>query len=143
MINKIALIGRLGGDPDLRHLENGTAVCKFSLATSESYKDKNEEWQQKTEWHTVIVWRDLAERAAKNLKKGGLSYVEGKMTYRKYTDKDGIERYASEVVADNVRSLEAKEPATQEQPAQPAQPQRQPAATHVTPPTPAGDDLPF
>lgn len=142
MINKITLIGRLGGDPDLRLLENGTAVCKFSLATSESYKDKNEEWQQKTEWHTVIVWRDLAERAAKNLKKGGLAYIEGKMTYRKYTDKEGTERYASEVVADNVRSLEAKEPATQEHPAQQAQPQPKQTTASVTAPTP-GDDLPF
>lgn len=142
MINKIILIGRLGGDPDLRHLENGAAVCKFSLATSENYKDKNGEWQQLTQWHTVIVWRDLAERAAKNLKKGALAYVEGKMTYRKYTDKDGVERHASEVVADNVRSLEAKEPATQEQVAPQAQPQKQQTTTHVTAPT-SGDDLPF
>ncbi|MEY3194318.1 MAG: hypothetical protein RIQ78_415, partial [Bacteroidota bacterium] len=70
MINKVTLIGNLGGDPEVRHLDNGTAVGRFSLATNENYRDKDGNWQKITEWHNVTVWRDLAERAEKQLKKG-------------------------------------------------------------------------
>lgn len=143
MINKVTLIGRLGADPELRHLENGTAVCKFSIATSENYKDKNDKWQQKTEWHTVIVWRDLAERVGKNAHKGGLVYVEGKITYRKYADKDNFDRYVTEIVADVVRALESKQEQEQDQPQQQAVPvQPKPNAVQVEIPIET-DDLPF
>lgn len=143
MINKVTLIGRLGGDPELRHLENGTAVCKFSLATSENYKDKSDQWQQKTEWHTVIVWRDLAERVGKNAHKGGLVYVEGKITYRKYADKYGVDRFTTEIVADVVRALESKSEQAQTQPQQQAAPAQQRSnAVQVEMPLEA-DDLPF
>lgn len=143
MINKVTLIGRLGADPELRHLENGTSVCKFSLATSENYKDKNDQWQQKTEWHTVIVWRDLADRVSKNAHKGGLVYVEGKITHRKYADKDGIDRFTTEIVADVVRSLESKQEQAQDQPQQQAaQVQPKPNAVQVEMPVET-DDLPF
>lgn len=109
MINKVLLIGNLGRDPEVRRLESGVAVAKFSLATNESYKDKSGEWQTLTEWHNIIAWRGLAERVERELKKGKLAYVEGKLTHRKYQDKDGNERYTTEVVANVVRLLERRE----------------------------------
>lgn len=109
MINKVTLIGFLGADPEIRTLENGTQVGRFSLATNESWKDKDGEWQTATEWHNVVVWRDLAERAGKNLKKGSLCYVEGKLSHRKYTDQQGQEKSVTDIVANNFRGLEKKE----------------------------------
>lgn len=109
MVNKVTLIGNLGRDPEVRHLENGSMVGKFPVATNESYRDKNGDWQTMTEWHDVVVWRSLAERAEKSLKKGSLVYVEGKLTHRKYQDKDGIERYITEVVANTIKPLERRE----------------------------------
>lgn len=108
MINKVTLIGNLGGDPEIRTLDNGTAVGRFSLATNESYKDKDGNWQNLTEWHNIVVWRELAERA-KQLKKGTLVYVEGKISYRKYTDKDGVEKSVTDIVAASFRQLEKRE----------------------------------
>ncbi len=109
MVNKVILIGNLGKDPEVRYLENNVAVARFSLATNENYKDKSGEWQKVTEWHDIVVWRYLAERAEKYLKKGMQVYVEGKLTHRKYTDKDGVERYATDVVANTFHILEKKE----------------------------------
>jgi len=109
MINEVTLIGHLGADPEVRRLENGTAVGRFSLATNESYKDKDGNWQTTTEWHNVVVWRDQAERAETVLKKGALCFVSGKISYRKYTDKDGVERQVTDIVADRFRLLEKKE----------------------------------
>ncbi|MEO6759539.1 MAG: single-stranded DNA-binding protein [Saprospiraceae bacterium] len=109
MINKVTLIGHLGGDPEIRHLENGNSVGSFSLATNENYKDKDGNWQTRTEWHNVVVWREDADRAEKMLKKGMMAFVEGKISYRKYTDKDGIERKTTDVVANTFRSLEKRE----------------------------------
>lgn len=109
MINKVTLIGNLGKDPEVRHLENGSVVAKFAVATNENYRDKNNEWQTITEWHDVVAWRQLAERAERDLKKGGMVYVEGKLTHRKWQDKDGNDRYNTEIVANVVRSLERKE----------------------------------
>jgi single-strand DNA-binding protein len=106
MLNRVTLVGHLGKDAEVRRLENGTAVGKFSIATTESYKDANNEWQNLTEWHDIVVWRSQAEQAEKNLKKGSLVYLEGKLTHRKYTDKNGIDRYATEVVAAIVKNLE-------------------------------------
>lgn len=111
MINKVFLIGNLGRDPEVRRLESGVAVAKFSLATNENYKDKNGEWQTLTEWHDVVAWRGLAERVERELKKGKLAYVEGKLTHRKYQDKDGNDRYITEVLANVVRLLERRESA--------------------------------
>jgi single-strand DNA-binding protein len=108
MINKVTLIGNLGADPEVRTLENGTAVGRFSLATNENYKDKDGNWQTQTEWHNIIVWRDLAERS-KMLKKGSPVYVEGKISYRKYTDKDGVEKNLTDIVANTFRLLEKRE----------------------------------
>jgi single-strand DNA-binding protein len=109
MINKVTLIGNVGQDPDIRTLENGTQVGRFSVATNESFKDKSGEWQTQTEWHNVVVWRELAERAAQNVKKGLTVYVEGKIQSRKYTDKEGIERVGVDILASTFRSLEKKE----------------------------------
>ncbi|MEL6924116.1 MAG: single-stranded DNA-binding protein [Bacteroidota bacterium] len=109
MINKVTLIGNLGRDPEIRRLENGGVVGKFPVATNENYKDKNGEWQSQTEWHDVVVWNALAESAERNLKKGKLVYVEGKLTHRKYTDKNNIERYITEVRALTFRMLERRE----------------------------------
>lgn len=109
MVNKVILIGNLGKDPEVRHLESGASVAKFPVATNESYRTKDGDWQQLTEWHDVVAWRYLAEKAEKDFKKGKLVYVEGKLTHRKWQDKDGIERYTTEVVASNLRLLERRD----------------------------------
>lgn len=109
MINKVTLIGNLGSDPEVRHLESGTVVAKFSVATNENYKDKSGEWQKITQWHDVVAWRGLAEYSERSLKKGSLAYVEGKLTHRKWQDKEGNDRYTTEVVANSLRSLERRE----------------------------------
>ncbi len=105
MVNKVTLIGRLGSDPEMRTLENGTPLGRFSIATSESYRDRNGEWQDQTEWHDVVVWRNAAERAQRSLTKGMLVYIEGKLTHRKWQDKDGNNRKTTEVVANYFRQL--------------------------------------
>src|SRR5690606_19383361 len=109
MLNKIMLIGNLGNDPEIRHLEGNVTVARFSIATNENYRDKNGDWQTSTEWHTVVAWRALAERVEKQLKKGTLIFVEGKLTHRKYQDKDNNDRYVTEVVANTIRILEKRE----------------------------------
>ena len=105
-MNRVTLIGNLGRDPEVRRLENGTPVSKFSIATTEGYKDTNGEWQNQTEWHDIVVWRAQAELVEKTLKKGSAVYIEGKLTHRKYMDKTNIERTATEIVASVVRGLE-------------------------------------
>lgn len=109
MVNKVTLIGYLGADPEIRRIENGAAVARIRLATSESYKDSTGNWQNKSEWHTVIAWRELAERAEANLKKGALLYVEGKLTTRDWTDQNNVKRSSTEVVASYMRPLSARE----------------------------------
>lgn len=109
MINKVTLIGHLGKDPEIRHLEGGVSVVKFTLATNESYRDKSGEWQTLTEWHDIVAWRLLAEKAAKDFHKGSLVYVEGKITHRKWQDKEGQDRYSTEIVANTLRGLDKKE----------------------------------
>jgi single-strand DNA-binding protein len=106
MINKVTLIGNLGKDPEVRTFDNGSKVARFSLATNESYQDKAGEWQTNTEWHNVVCWRGLADRAERQLKKGSLVYVEGKITYRKWSDSEGKERYSTDIVAAIFRSLD-------------------------------------
>ena len=105
-VNKVILIGNLGKDPEVRHLENGTAVANFSMATSESYKDRTSgEKKTITEWHNIVLWRGLAEVAEKYLKKGDQVYIEGKLKTRTWDDKDGNTRYTTEVVGDNMTML--------------------------------------
>lgn len=109
MVNKVMLIGNLGRDPEVRHLENGSSVAKFSIATNERYKDKAGEYQTITEWHDIIMWRQLALLAEKLLNKGKLVYIEGKLTTRKWQDANGQDRRTTEVVANNFQILEKKE----------------------------------
>lgn len=105
-LNKVILIGHLGKDPDTRHLSNGDAVCNITLATSESWKDKNSgEKKEATEWHKIVFFRRLAEIAGQYLKKGSLVYVEGKLTTRKWQDKEGQDRYTTEITADTMKML--------------------------------------
>lgn len=152
MLNRVTFIGNLGKDPEVRRLENGAAVAKFSLATNESYKDKNGEWQKITEWHDIVCWRALAERAESQLKKGALTYVEGKLTHRKYQDKDGNDRYITEVVANTFRLLEKRENSgtyNTNMPTAENMPANNTASTNTAAPAPekvseaADDDLPF
>ncbi len=109
MINKVTLVGNLGRDPELRRLESGAAVAQFSIATTENYKDRNGEWQSSTEWHDIVLWRNLAERAESQLKKGMLIYLEGKLSTRKWEDKDGNPRKTTEVVGSYLRILNRRE----------------------------------
>jgi len=108
MINKVTLIGNLGKDPEMKTLPNGTAYVRFSVATNENYQ-VNGEWQTKTEWHNVIIWRQAAERAAQQLKKGSMVYIEGKLTHRSWEDENGNTRYMTEVAANLFRSLDKRE----------------------------------
>lgn len=109
-INKVILLGNLGKDPDVRYLEGGTAVANFSLATSESYKNRQTgEKVTNTEWHNIVLWRGLAELAEKYLKKGAQVYIEGKLTTRKWQDKDGNDRYTTEIVGSNLQMLGTKQ----------------------------------
>ena len=104
-VNKVILIGNLGKDPEVRYLEGGTAVANFSLATSESYKNKNGEVITSTEWHNVVLWRGLAEISEKYLKKGSKIYVEGKLRTRSWQDQDGNNRYTTVIIGDNMTML--------------------------------------
>src|SRR5690606_30192437 len=104
-VNKVILVGRLGKEPEVRNLESGAVVANFSLATSESYKDRvTGERKEVTEWHNVVLWRGVAEIAQKYLHKGDLVYIEGKLRTRCW-EKEGVTRYTTEVVADNMTML--------------------------------------
>lgn len=107
-VNKVMLIGNLGKDPEFQMLEGGIPVAKFPLATTEAYKDKTGKTQSQTEWHTVVYWRGLAELAQKYLHKGSLIYVEGRLRTRSWEDKDGVKKFATEVVGDNLIMLEKR-----------------------------------
>jgi single-strand DNA-binding protein len=104
-VNKVILIGNLGQDPDLRFTSNGTAVCNMRVATSDSYKDADGNLVDKTEWHTVVAWRRLAEICGEYLKKGSQVYFEGSLQTRSYDDKDGVTRYVTEVQAREMTML--------------------------------------
>jgi single-strand DNA-binding protein len=107
-VNKVILVGNLGKDPEVRHLEGGASVANFTLATSEYYKDKSGSRIEQTEWHNIVVWRGLADVAEKYLKKGMTVYIEGKIRTRSY-DKDGVKHYKTEIVGDALTILSKKE----------------------------------
>lgn len=107
-VNKVTLIGNLGKDPDVQFLEGNIAVAKFPLATTESYKDKTGNLVSQTEWHTVVLWRGLAELAQKYLHKGSLVYIEGKLRTRSWEDKDKNKRYTTEIVGDSLVMLDKR-----------------------------------
>jgi single-strand DNA-binding protein len=107
-VNKVILVGRLGKDPEVRNLENGAVVANFTLATSETYKDKTTgEKKEITDWHNIVLWRGLAEIAQKYLHKGDMVFVEGKLRTRSW-EKDGVTRYTTEIIGDNMTMLSTK-----------------------------------
>jgi len=107
-VNRVILIGNLGKDPDVQYLEGNIGVAKFSLATTETYKDRGGKLISQTEWHTVVLWRGLAELAQKYLHKGSLVYIEGRLRTRSWEDKEGNKKFATEVVGDNLIMLDKR-----------------------------------
>ena len=132
-VNKVILVGNLGKDVDLRYTPDGTAVANFSLATSEKWKDKQGQQQKKTEWHNIVIWRQLAEICGKYLQKGSQVYLEGKITTRSYDDRDGVKKYFTEIVCDQMKML-GSAPDRQASNQQPSQPEK---------PFNPDDDIPF
>jgi len=109
-VNKVIIVGNLGRDPEIKYTQSNVAVANFSVATTESWKDKTTgEWQEKTEWHRVVAWRYLAEKAERTLRKGKQVYVEGKLETRKWTGQDGNDRYTTEIVARDLMVLGRKD----------------------------------
>jgi len=108
MINKAILIGRLGKDPDVRYTPDGTMVTNFNLATDEQWKDKNGEKVQKTEWHRIVTFGKLAEICGNYLVKGKLVFIEGRIQTRSWEDKEGVKRYTTEIVANDMKMLDSK-----------------------------------
>lgn len=156
MLNKAQIIGRVGRDPEVRFMPSGEAVCNISIATTEKWKDKTSgEVKEATEWHRVSAWGKQAELAGQYLKQGSLVYIEGKMTTRKYTDKDGVEKSSYEIRMTEMKFLSRKDGAEGQdhaaptaRPPQAAQPPR-PAVRQAPAPAAAGgfddmdDDIPF
>ncbi len=130
-MNKVLIIGRLGNDPELKHTTAGTPVCNFSVATNSSYKH-NDTWEERTEWHRIVIFGSLAENVVRNLRKGSVCFIEGRLQTRKYQDRNGIERSTTEIVAQIVKFMDSR-PAQgnsygerQYAPAEKSQPQPQP-----------------
>ena len=137
-VNKVILIGNLGQDPEVRYMPNGNAVANVTIATSESWKDKNTgEQQERTEWHRVVFFRRLAEIASEYLKKGSKVYVEGRLQTRKWQDKEGQDRYTTEIVADKLQMLDSHGSASGGNADVP------PAPSHGDPGGNFDDDIPF
>ena len=136
-LNRVQLIGHLGGDPELRYTEGNVPVATFSLATNESYKDQNGNLVERTEWHRIVAWRKLAELLGEYLRKGSKVYLEGKLQTRSWDDKDGNKRYTTEIVVSDFVFLDSKGSGERGQ---------QGPGTPPAPPEPAADkedDLPF
>lgn len=140
-VNKAILIGNLGKDPETRYMPNGDAVTNITVATTESWKDKNGEKQEKTEWHRVTLYRRLAEVAGEYLHKGSSVYIEGKLETKKWTDKQGVERYSTDIIASELKMLGGKPSGDREE--------RKPAGGSATGGKPSSsfddmdDDIPF
>lgn len=149
-VNKAILIGRLGQDPTVRQFQNGGQVAEISLATSEVWNDKNTgERREATEWHRVTFFGKLADIASQYLKKGSVIYVEGKLKTEKYTDNNGVERYATKIIADNLQMLGGNQDSQQSgyqqnnEYQQPPQQNGYPQPQGNLQPSPADDDIPF
>ena len=141
-VNKVILVGNLGRDPEIRTLESGVKVARFSIATTESYNDRNTGQRvDQTEWHNIVLWRGLAEIAEKYLRKGNHVYLEGKLQTRSYQDKDGITKYSTEVVGQNMNMLGGRSTAS-ESSHEPSNQSTTPPANPVDLPEET-DDLPF
>jgi single-strand DNA-binding protein len=107
-VNKVTLIGNVGKDPDIRYLQNGDAVANFSIATTETWKDKSGERKEVTQWHRLVCYRKLAEIVKDYVKSGSSLYIDGKIEYDKYTDKQGVEKYSTNIVVNELRMLSSK-----------------------------------
>jgi len=145
-VNKAILIGNVGKDPEVRYLEGGNAVARFSLATTEYYRNRNGENVSSTEWHNIVAWRQLAELAEKYIKKGRQLYVEGRITTRSWEDKEGNKRYTTEIVANSIQFLGKKPGEEEYQDSSASKPAEEPAAPEdkADENSPAeDDDLPF
>ena len=108
-VNKVILVGNLGRDPEMRFMPNGEAVCNFSIATTDSWKDKSGQKQERTEWHNIVIYRKLAEIAGEYLKKGRPVYIEGRLQTRKWQTKEGQDRLTTEIIADQMQMLGGRE----------------------------------
>jgi single-strand DNA-binding protein len=140
-INKVILVGNLGADPETRYMPSGSAVTNIRIATSESWKDKNTgDQQERTEWHNVAFFGRLAEVAGEYLRKGSQVYVEGRLRTRKWQDRDGNDRYTTEVIADEMQMLGGRQGS-----GAPARAESEPRAGAAAPPSDSGfdDDIPF
>jgi len=113
-LNKVTLIGNLGKDPEMQFLEGNVAVAKFSLATTETFKDKTGKPASQTEWHSIVLWRGLAEMAQKYLHKGSYVFIEGRIKYRTWDDKEGHRKTATDIVGENIIILDKKEDTSKE-----------------------------
>ena len=148
-VNKVILVGNLGKDPEVRYMPNGNAIANITLATTDSWKDKQTgEQQEKTEWHRVVMFRRLGEIAGEYLKKGSQVYIEGKLQTRKWQDNSGNDRYTTEIVANEMQMLGGRGGGSAGFPADSAPAQSAPAQSAPTPaPAAAGgdfdDDIPF
>lgn len=137
------LVGRLGKDPEVRHLENGATVANFSMATSETYKDKTTgDRKEITEWHNIVLWRGLADVAAKYLHKGDMVYIEGKLRTRSW-EKEGVTRYTTEVIGDNMTMLSPKSSSGPSDYAPSSAPGSQGEPNYNKSSSDSSDDLPF
>ena len=146
-VNKVILVGNVGKDPEIRHLDTGIAVANFPLATSETYTAKNGEKVTTTEWHNIVLWRGLAEVAEKYVKKGRQLYIEGRIRTRTYDDKDGNKRYVTEIYGDTMQMLGTKADDKSAVPYTQSNPAANPPVSMANEPEmdePGGDeDLPF
>jgi len=139
-VNKIILIGNLGRDPEVRYTPSGVAVANFSIATSEEWKDKGSgEKQERTEWHRIVAWRRLAEICGDYLKKGSQVYIEGKLQTRKWQDRDGNDRWTTEVYVISMQMLGKSNRTNQEYPGEPISQHKEPEVPTTVP----EDDIPF
>jgi len=123
MVNKVILLGHVGKDPEVRHMDNNLTVARFTLATSERWSSKDGNRVEHTEWHNIVMWRGLAEVAEKYVRKGSLIYVEGRLRSRSYDDKDGVKRYVTEVLADAMNLVGPRPEGAQTAASQPSAPQ--------------------
>ena len=130
MLNKVMIIGNLGADPEMRYTQSGTPVCNFNVATTERYKNKDGEQVEETEWHRIVAWQRLAEICGEYLNTGSKVYIEGKIQTRKWQDKDGNDRYTTEIVAREMKMLDSRGSNDEQH--------REPAAEQSV-----GDDVPF
>ena len=150
-VNKVILIGNLGADPEVRFTPSGQAVCNFRIATTDTWKDKAGQPQERTEWHRIVVWGKQGELCGEYLKKGRQTYVEGRLQTREWTDKEGKKNWTTEVVANNVTFLAGGRPDGSPRPAAAAGPSASTQADYGPPPqmedpgmpVGAGDDIPF